>query len=63
MQRIGRASLNALPWLVLMLMQIYRARLGGVLLRLRQAIAVVAGLLAAAALAVAVGPFNPLFSL
>ncbi|WP_426032990.1 DUF2339 domain-containing protein [Cypionkella sp. TWP1-2-1b2] len=55
-------SLNALPWLVLMLMQIYRARLGGVLLRLRQAIAVVAGLLAAGALALAVGPFNPLFS-
>ncbi|MFC3182470.1 DUF2339 domain-containing protein [Cypionkella sinensis] len=55
-------SLNALPWLVLMLMQIYRARLGGVLLRLRQAIALVAGLLAAGALALAVGPFNPLFS-
>ncbi len=56
------ASLNALPWLVLMLMQIYRARLGGVLMRLRQAIAVVAGVLAAGALALAVGPFNPLFS-
>ena len=56
------AGLNALPWLVLMLMQIYRARLGGVLLRLRQAIAIVAGLLAAGALALAVGPFNPLFS-
>lgn len=56
------AGLNALPWLVLMLMQIYRARLGGPLMRLRQAIAVVAGLLAAAALALAVGPFNPLFS-
>ena len=40
-------ALNAMPWLVLMLMQIYRARLGGALLRLRQAIAVVAGVLAA----------------
>ena len=56
------AGLNALPWLVLMLMQIYRARLGGVLVRLRQAIALVAGLLALGALALAVGPFNPLFS-
>ncbi|MGV8953452.1 MAG: DUF2339 domain-containing protein [Cypionkella sp.] len=55
------ASLNALPWLVLMLMQIYRARLGGTLLRLRQAIALVAGVLAAGGLAVAVGPLNPLF--
>ncbi|GLS85652.1 hypothetical protein GCM10010873_06250 [Cypionkella aquatica] len=55
-------SLNGLPWLVLMLMQIYRARLGGVLLRLRQAIAVVAGGLTLGALALAVGPFNPLFS-
>lgn len=54
------ASLNALPWLVLMLMQIYRARLGGVLRRLRQAIALLAGLTAGAALAAAVGPFNPL---
>ena len=55
-------SLNALPWLVLMLMQIYRARLGGVLLRLRQAIGLVAAALAAGALALAVGPFNPLVS-
>ena len=54
------ASLNALPWLVLMLMQIYRARLGGMLRRLRQAIALLAGLTAGAALAAAVGPFNPL---
>ncbi len=55
-------ALNAIPWLVLMLMQLYRARLGGVLRRLRQAIAVVAGGLAALALAAAVVPFNPLFS-
>ncbi|MDB5665893.1 DUF2339 domain-containing protein [Cypionkella sp.] len=56
------AGLNALPWLVLMLMQIYRARLGGGLVRMRQAIALLAGLFATAALALAVGPFNPLFS-
>ena len=45
-----------------MLMQIYRARFGGVLKRLRQAIAVLAGVLAAAPMLAAVGPFNPLFS-
>lgn len=55
-------ALNALPWLVLMLMQLYRARLGGVLMRLRQAIAVVAGGLAALPMAAAVVPYNPLFS-
>lgn len=52
-------SLQALPWLVLMLMQIYRARLGGPLVRLRQAVALVAGGLAAAGLALAVS-LNPL---
>lgn len=56
------ATLNAVPWLVLMLMQLYRARLGGMLLRLRQAIAAVAGALAAGGLAMAVLPLNPLFS-
>ena len=55
-------ALNAMPWLVLMLMQLYRARLGGSLMRLRQVIAVVAGVLAALPLLAAVGPFNPLFS-
>jgi uncharacterized membrane protein len=55
-------ALNALPWLILMVMQLYRARLGGALRRLRQAIAVVAGGLAALALAAAVVPCNPLFS-
>lgn len=55
-------TLNAMPWLVLMLMQIYRARLGGALLRLRQAIAVVAGVIAAGGLAVSVVVMNPLFS-
>ena len=56
------ASLNALPWLVLMLMQLYRANLGGVLRPLRLAIAALAAVLAAAGLAVAVFPLNPLFS-
>ncbi len=56
------ATLSALPWLVLMLMQIYRARLGGVLRWLRRAIAVVAGLMTAGSLAAAVTFFNPLFS-
>jgi uncharacterized membrane protein len=55
-------ALNAMPWLVLMLMQLYRARLGGALKRLRLAIAAVAGALAALPLFAAVGPFNPLFS-
>ena len=55
-------TLNAMPWLVLMLMQIYRARLGGPLLRLRQAIAVVAGAVATVGLAVAVTEANPLFA-
>ncbi len=53
-------SLQALPWLVLMLMQIYRARLGGPLVRLRQGVAVVAGGLAAAGLALAIA-LNPMF--
>ena len=42
------ATLNAMPWLVLMLMQIYHAHLGGPLVRLRQAIAVVAAVISAA---------------
>ncbi len=55
-------TLNALPWLVLMLMQVYRARLGGPMKRLRQVIATLAGLGAAGGLALAAGPMNPLFS-
>ena len=55
-------ALNALPWLALMLMQIYRARLGGALRRLRQAIALLAGLCAGYWMVNAVGPQNPLLS-
>ncbi|MFO1174219.1 MAG: DUF2339 domain-containing protein [Paracoccaceae bacterium] len=54
------ASLNAMPWLVLMLVQLYRMRPGGTLGWLRLAIAVVAGLLALAGIGAAVVPFSPL---
>jgi uncharacterized membrane protein len=56
------ATLNVMPWLVLMLMQIYRARLGGPFKRLRQAISIVAGAIAGGGLLEATGPLNPLFS-
>ncbi len=53
-------ALNAMPWLVLMLMQIYRVQLGGALAWLRRGIAVVAGLLAGGLMAVSAGIANPL---
>ncbi|MEO6300770.1 MAG: DUF2339 domain-containing protein [Paracoccaceae bacterium] len=56
------ASLNAMPWLVLMLTQLYRAKLGGPLRRLRQVIAVFAGLLAAGGLLIAAVVLNPLLA-
>ncbi|MGB3148527.1 MAG: DUF2339 domain-containing protein, partial [Paracoccaceae bacterium] len=56
-------SLNAMPWLVLALVQLYRLKLGGALRWVRWAIAGVAGLIAAAGLAIAVGPANPIFDL
>lgn len=55
-------TLNAMPWLILMLMQIYRARLGGPLALLRRAIAALAGIMAALGLLAAVGIANPLHS-
>ncbi|WP_309668053.1 DUF2339 domain-containing protein [Tabrizicola sp.] len=55
------ATLNAMPWLVLMLVQAYRARLGCALQRLRQILASAAGVLAALGLATAAVLFNPLF--
>lgn len=55
-------ALNAMPWLALMLMQIYRARLGGALRRLRQAIALLAGICAGYWLGNAVVLQNPLFT-
>ncbi|MBS0563196.1 MAG: DUF2339 domain-containing protein [Proteobacteria bacterium] len=54
------ASLNAMPWLILMLVQLHRLGLGGALNWLRIAIAAVAGLLALAGIGMAVGPFSPL---
>ncbi len=56
------ASLNAMPWLVVMLTQAYRAQLGGVFTRLRQVLAVIAGLMAAAGLAWSAISLNPLFT-
>ena len=55
-------TLNAMPWLILMLMQIYRARLGGALAVLRRAIAALAGLLAALGILGALLLTNPLQS-
>ena len=54
------ASLNALPWLVVMLTQLYRAGAGPELRRLRLILAGVAAALAAVGLLVAVVPLNPL---
>jgi uncharacterized membrane protein len=56
------ASLNAMPWLVLMLTQAYRAKLGGSLMRLRQVIAVIAGFLAFSGLVVSALFLNPLLA-
>lgn len=62
MERHYAVTLNALPWLVMLLVQLYRAGLGGGLRKLRLGIAAVAGLIAGARLLVAAGPSNPLFS-
>jgi uncharacterized membrane protein len=53
-------TLNALPWLILMLVQLYRMPLGGPLRLLRAGIAAVAGALAALGLLAAVIFGNPL---
>lgn len=53
-------TLNALPWLVLMLSQLYRLQLGGALRAVRWAIACVAGLIALGGIASAVFPASPL---
>ena len=55
------ASLTALPWLVLALTQACRAQLSPTLRRLRQVLAVVAGVLAALGLAWSAIALNPLF--
>ncbi|MEO8243427.1 MAG: DUF2339 domain-containing protein [bacterium] len=56
------ATLNAMPWLILMLTQLYRAQLGASLRRLRYVLAVIAGLIAAGGLFAAAIPLNPLFA-
>lgn len=56
-------TLNSLPWLVLMLAQLYRARLGGPLAWLRRGLAGLGGALAALGLGAAATVANPLFSL
>lgn len=56
-------TLNAMPWLILMLMQLYRARLGGPLATVRRALAVLGGILAGLTIGAAVTLGNPLLSL
>ncbi|MCB2116862.1 MAG: DUF2339 domain-containing protein, partial [Rhodobacteraceae bacterium] len=56
-------TLNALPWLILMLVQLYRLQLGGRLRWLRWGIAALAALIGFGGLALAAGPANPLFGL
>ena len=56
------ATLIALPWLVMALVQMYRARLGGFMAKVRLALAAFAGVIAALGLMAAVTILNPLFS-
>ncbi|MBC7143171.1 MAG: DUF2339 domain-containing protein [Rhodobacteraceae bacterium] len=56
-------TLNALPWLILMLVQLYRLQLGGALRWLRRGIAAVAATVGFGGIALAVGPANPLLGL
>ena len=55
------ASVNAMPWSILMLLQLYRVRFGGPMRRVRQAIALVAAFIAGGGLVLAAVPLNPLF--
>ena len=54
------ATLNAMPWLVLALTQVYRAGLGPVLRRTRLALGYAAGVLAGGLLVISALPLNPL---
>lgn len=56
-------ALNALPWLVLMLVQLYRLQLGGRMWLVRVVLAVIGGLIAAFGLGMAATVLNPLFDL
>ena len=62
MQLTYATSLNAMPWMVLMLTQAYRAELGGSLRRLRQVFALIAGVMAALGLFWSAVALNPLFA-
>jgi uncharacterized membrane protein len=57
-----QASLMALPWLILMGVQLYRAHGTGWLQRARLALAALAGLIATCWMLAATIPFNPLFT-
>ena len=56
------ASLHALPWLLMALVQVYRANLGGPMRRMRLVIAGGAGLAALGGLLTSAGLLNPLFA-
>ena len=55
-------TLNAMPWLILMLVQLYRMPLGGPLRLLRGALAALGGLIGGAGLLGAALPANPLLA-
>lgn len=55
-------TLNTLPWLVLMLVQLYRLGLGGPLVWFRRGLALLAAIASAGGLAAAILPANPLFA-
>jgi uncharacterized membrane protein len=57
-----QATLLALPWLILMGVQLYRAEVGGWMANLRRGLAALAGLVSGGWLFAAVIPFNPLFN-
>ena len=54
-------TLNALPWLVMMLVQAYRMQLGGPMWYVRLGLACLGALFGFAGLIAAAGPLNPLF--
>ncbi len=54
------ATLMALPWLIMMFVQLYRARLGGFMGSVRRFLAVIAGLIAGLGLAAAATVASPL---
>src|SRR5690606_18199546 len=55
-------SLLGLPWLVVMLGQLWRLQLGGWMRFVRAALAILAALISGAALLLAAGPLNPLWT-